>query len=68
MVFARNGVVNGDFVFRRVAGKWLLARRVMREGKILEERIPDGFPREPDGTVKWEEPSSVLSDRSTGKN
>lgn len=66
-VFARNGLVTGDFVFRRVAGKWLLAQRLMREGKVLEERIPQDFPREPDGAVKWEQEAATSQPRAIEK-
>lgn len=52
-ISARNGMVTEYMRFRRVNTTWRLAIRVMRGDSVLHEYIDPGFPKSPDGSVKW---------------
>jgi hypothetical protein len=56
---ARNGFFNQLLRAKKVGNEWIHATRVERndeKGKthILLERVPANFPRENDGSIKWE--------------
>lgn len=53
---ARNGFFTQLLRVRKINGEWQPAIRVMRRDgrEVAFEKIPEGFPREPDGSVKWD--------------
>lgn len=50
----RNGGFTQLLRCRRVAGTWLFAIKVVRNDNIFFESIPEGYPRESDGSVDWD--------------
>ncbi|MDE2807174.1 MAG: hypothetical protein OXN90_02035 [Gemmatimonadota bacterium] len=50
---ARNGFFNQVLRFKKIQGKWVSATKVMREEKVLYEKVDDEFPRTAEGNVEW---------------
>lgn len=54
---ARNGLWTELLRIRKIDGEWEQAYKVVRnnegEEKVLETKIPDGWPRNSDGKVEW---------------
>ncbi len=49
---------NGSFVqimrYCKFDGEWLTAMKILRDGEVLHERVSANYPRETDGSVKWD--------------
>ncbi|MBK6999295.1 MAG: hypothetical protein IPH35_04760 [Rhodoferax sp.] len=50
----RNGSFTQLLRCQRVAGTWLFATKVVRSDKTFFERVAEGYPRKPDGSVDWD--------------
>ena len=54
---ARNGFFTELLRMKKVDGKWISAVQITKlegtENKVVFEKIPEDFPRNPDGTVDW---------------
>jgi hypothetical protein len=59
MFIAANGYWNQLIQLRLVNGAWKMAYKIIRgkptsaAGKVLVEHSEDGYPKEPDGSIKW---------------